>query len=110
MAMAKGPLEYSEWGMEDGIACPLCGFSCTHINRVEIAARSEDQIPSHIAVDATSGTIETRADPPVGSAVGEGRRHRIALIGTCEGCPATFAIVFTQHKGDTLVEVVRIAS
>lgn len=107
----KGPLEYSELGMEAGIACPLCGFACTHIDRVEIAARAEDRPPTHITVNAVSGIIQTRADaPPVGPTVGEGRRHRIALIGECENGCHPFAIVFTQHKGDTLVEVVRIVT
>ncbi|MER6831976.1 hypothetical protein ABT352_38720 [Streptosporangium sp. NPDC000563] len=43
-----------------------------------------------------------------GDAVGEGRRQRLVLTGSCEICGGEYAIVFTQHKGETYMETVRI--
>jgi hypothetical protein len=88
--------------------CPACNDIATHIDFALIAARTEDREFNEIAVNAISGQIQThRAVPaPMGSKVKEGRRQRIALPGWCEVCGADFAIVFTQHKGVTFVEVV----
>lgn len=92
------------------LLCPLCDFNATHVDIVRIAARREDRDFNEITVNAVTGQLSTHGrDPaPIGGFVGEGRRHRIALVGTCEGCRGTFAIVFTQHKGSTYVEVVPV--
>jgi hypothetical protein len=100
----KFPLQYSE-DFDESLACPVCGFGYTHIDSVSVAARREDAAPTHISVDALSGYVrkDDGMDVPVGPMVGEGRRHRVVLLGSCEnGC--RFAVVFTQHKGATFVE------
>ena len=89
------------------LRCPQCGDEWTHVDEVRIAARGEDAPFTHIRVDAQSRRVETHCqDPaPTGIEVGDGRRHRIALMGWCETCRGTWALVFTQHKGITFVEV-----
>jgi len=91
----------TEYGV---LRCPHCGDQWTHIDRVDVAARSEDGPFSNITVDATTGQIGTQGDPAVGTHVGVGRRHRIVLVGSCEICGAALELIFTQHKGQTLVE------
>lgn len=93
---------------DDELCCPLCGETNTHIDHVKIATRKlgeEDGALVEIGVSRT-GEISDETDKiPVGQ-VGVGRRHRIALIGWCEYCNGEFALVFTQHKGVTLMESV----
>lgn len=91
---------------EDGVLrCPRCGDEWTHIDRVDVAARHEDGPTGDIAVDACTGQVATKGvAPAIGSHVGIGRRHRIVLVGSCEICGATLELIFTQHKGQTLVE------
>lgn len=87
--------------------CPTCGADTTHVEHVAVSARGEDQAPDEITVDAITGRVVTRAaiPAPTGSTVGTGRRQRIALTGRCEQCDDRFALVLTQHKGTTLVEL-----
>jgi hypothetical protein len=76
---------------------------------VYIAARREDEEANEITVSAVTGQIRTheKQSAPAGPAVGDGRRHRIAITGHCEGDGAhKFAVVFTQHKGWTIMEAV----
>lgn len=76
-----------------------------------MAARREDKPYTYVHVDGISGEVGQGDDipsAPTGQAVGEGRRHRIALTGFCELCGGDYAIVFTQHKGQTHVETVSI--
>ena len=89
------------------LCCPACASEVTHVDRVYISARYEDAIPTdEIRVHARSGRIQTRCTTPAPVAPsGEGRRHRISLIGWCELCGSDWALVFTQHKGATLVEL-----
>lgn len=101
------PLRLTDEYYSDGsLACPVCGFGCTHIDRVAVAARKEDDQATPITVDAITGYVTKGGmnTVPAGAMVGEGRRHRIALLGACES-GHQFAIVFTQHKGATYVEV-----
>lgn len=90
------------------LLCPACGSEWTHSEIVYVAARREDGPTNEIAVNAITGRVEANGDQaaPAGPAVGEGRRQRVAITGTCESNGHTFAIVFTQHKGVTLVEAV----
>lgn len=93
---------------DDGLLmCPRCEDTYTHVEQVFVSARREDGLPNEIAVNALSGQVRTHEPQagPKGSGVGIGRRQRIALGGSCEGCGGRFALVFTQHKGVTLVEV-----
>jgi hypothetical protein len=102
----RGSRKSIRLGSENELLCPLCGFEYTHVEIAYISARGEDQVPNEIGVNAVTGRVETQMPytPPAGSD-GEGRRHRIALAGSCEnGCE--FAIVFTQHKGSTYIEAV----
>ncbi len=92
------------------MVCPACDDTYTHVEKVQIAARGEDEEPNEITVDAVTGRVETHGDSPAPTgAVGQlGRRQRIAVTGHCEQGGHNFAIVFTQHKGQTLLEVVLI--
>jgi hypothetical protein len=92
----------------DELCCPLCGDSNTHVDRVVFAARpsGEDGPIVEIAIGADGDVIRGGSTAPSGTQVGIGRRHRIALIGWCEFCDGKFSLVFTQHKGVTLVESV----
>lgn len=95
---------------DNELCCPLCGDSNTHIDRVAMAARpdGEDGPIAEIAVTNT-GDVSDQADGiPPSRYVGEGRRHRIALIGWCELCTGEFALLFTQHKGVTYTESVNL--
>lgn len=85
------------------LCCPLCGDVYVHVDEARVAARlREDGDITHISV-TKAGQIGSEV-VPIGNRVGTGRRHRIALHGWCEMCGGKFAIVFTQHKGVTLVE------
>lgn len=89
------------------LLCPQCGFDATHVDVVHMSARPrEDGDFNEIRV-TSAGQVSTQLGEagPAGSQVGVGRRHRISLLGECED-GHTFAIVFTQHKGGTFVEVV----
>jgi len=102
-----GRLTYTN---EDVMACPRCGGSLgPHLNHVYVAARKEDGEFTNVHVDARSGEVDAMFAmvAPVGS-LGEGRRHRIALTGWCDSCQREFAVIFTQHKGTTLVETIPI--
>jgi len=93
---------------DDGLLlCPHCETTDTHVEHVFVSARQEDQQINEITVNAVSGQVRTHEAhvAPKGSGVGIGRRQRIALAGFCEQCGRRFALVFTQHKGVTLVEV-----
>ncbi|GAB2468130.1 hypothetical protein GCM10027187_40400 [Streptosporangium sandarakinum] len=101
-----GMLTYTSDGV---MACPLCGGNNTHVEHAYISARKEDHEPREIHVSAITGEV-TREEiiAPAGPAVGEGRRQRIALTGHCENCTGEYAIIFTQHKGETILETVPI--
>lgn len=90
---------------DDKMCCPVCGHLNTHVDSVGIHAREEDRPGEHITVDAVTGYVGRAKRIPKGPIGGVGRRHRIALIGTCEG-GCEFALVFTQHKGETYFEIV----
>jgi hypothetical protein len=92
---------------DDGLLlCPECGHDATHVEHVRVAARREDRDVNEITVDAVTGRVTTHGETPAPMGeLREGRRHRIAVTGHCEEGHC-FAIVFTQHKGGTFVEVV----
>jgi hypothetical protein len=92
----------------DELLCPVCGHNATHMEIVHVSARPEDRPINEITVNGVTGQVTTHgADPaPMGTLVGEGRRHRIVLSGDCEGCRTVFSFVFTQDKGSTYVELV----
>uniref|UniRef100_UPI003F496C1A hypothetical protein n=1 Tax=Streptosporangium sp. CA-235898 TaxID=3240073 RepID=UPI003F496C1A len=95
---------------ENVMTCPGCGGPCgPHLEHVYVAAREEDREFTYVHVDAKTGEVDTLTPeiPPAGG-LGDGRRHRIALTGYCDGCGIEFAVIFTQHKGATHVEVTRI--
>lgn len=95
----------------DELCCPLCGDTNTHLDEAVVAARprGEDGTISTVCVTAT-GAISMRVPVPSGRRVGQGRRHRFALIGWCESCDRRFALVFTQHQGVTLTESVDLTN
>lgn len=94
---------------ESELRCPMCGDANTHVNSAAVAARKagEDGEITEIGVACDGHVAElSPGSVPVGEYVGVGRRHRIALLGWCESCAGRFALVFTQHKGTTVVESV----
>lgn len=93
--------------LTDGsLHCPICGEAYgLHIEVASVAGRREDGPISPALVDEEC-VVTYDVPVPEGEDVGEGRRHRIALEGWCEFGDHPFAIVFTQHKGETFVEVV----
>lgn len=95
---------------KDELCCPLCGETNTHIDEVAVAARplGEGGPTIDVGLDLRGAVITPAV--PAGRHVGQGRRHRFALYGTCEGCDARFALLFTQHQGVTLVESVDLSS
>lgn len=88
------------------LMCPCCGTTYgPHVNMAYVSARREDREPEEIRVHGITGEVTRDGmDAPVGSKVGVGRRHRIALTGWCDQCQGEFAIIFTQHKGETYIE------
>jgi hypothetical protein len=95
---------------DNQLCCPMCGDVYVHVDQARIAARpdGEDGREAPIAVTARGRVLIEGAPVPAGPTVMTGRRHRIALLGWCENCSANFALVFTQHKGVTFVESVRL--
>lgn len=104
-----------------GLACPLCGHYSVHLTGVSMSVRGREDGDEH---HLTARIGLERADRRWGGDVGPivlypqgapasvthrtGRRSRLALRGWCEG-GCHFSILFTQHKGDTIVEVVEVA-
>lgn len=91
---------------DDELCCPLCGDTNTHVDRVGMAAwvTGEDGQITEIGFTACGVVTDDTGRIPPSRHVGVGRRHRIALFGWCESCDGEFALLFTQHKGVTLVE------
>lgn len=94
--------------------CPKCGHPQVHIEGAHVSARPIEDGPITEIRATNDGGVQVslpgQEGPswagPVGT-FGEGRRQRVSLLGECEaGC--RFAVVFTQHKGDTVVEVVDV--
>lgn len=86
--------------------CPICDHPHTHVEEAGIAVVDDDYTDRElITVNAETGEVRTHAeegavpteDPP-------SRGSRIVLKGWCEG-GHKFAVVFSQHKGSTLVAV-----
>lgn len=94
--------------LNDEMACPLCGETNTHVDRVAMTGRDpgEDGATVELGILANGAIVDATGKVPPSRHVGVGRRHRIALIGCCEHCEGEFALLFTQHKGVTLVETV----
>ncbi|SNR83879.1 hypothetical protein SAMN06265360_12228 [Haloechinothrix alba] len=84
------------------LLCPECGRASTRVDQVFVTAREEDAPANEIIVDAIGGDVVThgRGQAPVDPSVGEGRRHRVALVGRCEE-QHRFALVLTQVDGET---------
>jgi hypothetical protein len=93
---------------ENELCCPLCGDSNTHLDRAAMAARvtGEDGPIVEVGILQNGVVTDETGHIPPSSQVGEGRRTRIALFGWCELCNGQFALLFTQHKGVTLLESV----
>jgi hypothetical protein len=86
------------------LCCPVCDFDYTDVENVGVAARLEDEVTKHLVLNTATGALDHAESVPMGTRVGEGRRSRVALMCSCEN-GHRFAIVFTQHKGQTFVEI-----
>lgn len=90
------------------LLCPTCGSDLTHIERIEIGARPEDQGGLLISVDAVSGeTTVTRIKEVDGHTLPSSRRQWVTLHIECEACEGTLdnatPVILAQHKGNTYV-------
>lgn len=88
--------------------CPVCGDEWTHIDDVYVAGRPREDgevVPVHVD---SSGRV-TQGLPVSLPNTDVGRRHVITLAGWCESCGIHFGIEFKQHKGQTMVQVLRKA-
>ena len=109
---------------DDVLACPNCGESGgVHIDEVSMVGRpwGEDGPTSYAEMHANGNVYSTEGPARSGTEIdllmksgsapagklGNGRRHRTVLEVRCEQCDVVTAIVFTQHKGQTLVEAIR---
>lgn len=98
------PLHFNEGSLQ----CPQCSGRSTHLVDVIVSAHEEGGPPTkHVGVNPRTGEVREPEYAPTGS-VGEGKRDRTSLVFTCEECPNAFAVIFTQHKGDTIVDAVRV--
>ncbi len=96
----------------DELCCPLCGDTNTHLDEVTTAGRpsGEDGPITVVGVSARGAVTNRPGIVPGSRRVGQGRRHRFALIGWCESCDGKFSLVFTQHQGVTLTESVDLTN
>lgn len=90
--------------LNDEMCCPRCGDTNTHVDAVSVATRPNGEDGPIVNIGVTAVGVVSDAVIPPSKHVGAGRRHRIALIGWCEGCYGDFVWLFTQHKGVTFVE------
>ncbi len=95
-------LHTKEMGGEQILACPACGEDYTHIERIEVGARSEDSPAIVVQVDAITGEV-LRQRLPASTDMPSRRRHWLTIFVQCEMCGATTPVTFAQHKGWTLV-------
>lgn len=91
------------------LTCPLCGNDYVHMDEVYMAGRAREDGPvirSMINADGHAAHDDDSIQVPLRGG-DTGRRHTISMTGWCEGCHGHFAIVFKQHKGQTIVDVLR---
>lgn len=90
------------------LACPLCDDEFTHLCRTFVGAREREDGPINEVTVDHDGRVSTQVSTvgPRRTSWTNDRRDRVAVGGWCEGCGGVFAIVFTQHKGVTFVDVV----
>lgn len=99
-----------DWNTEirEGVlSCPVChDENGTHVDRVHVLVSHDDGDQADYLSVGPDGmvTLEGRETHP--DAFGNvGRRHEFALVGWCELCGGNWALIFRQHKGQTLVKV-----
>lgn len=91
---------------EGDLLCPTCGWECTHVHKVLVAARDEDDEPTWVVIDVVTGvtSIVPPGAPPPWAALGQldvRRRHAQFLLASCEEGGHLFLVHFQQHKGAT---------
>jgi hypothetical protein len=90
------------------LVCPLCGDNYVHLDEAYVAGRAREDGPVTPAMINSDGHASSDDSIQVPMANNDaGRRHTISLAGRCEGCSGRFAIAFKQHKGQTVVDVLR---
>lgn len=91
------------------LGCPLCSGNYLHFDHVHIGGRpNEDGDFANVIVDAAG---KVSAHVPEGEMAKPDfvnlRRHYISLVGDCEQCGGRFAYAFIQHKGQTMLQLIR---
>ena len=93
---------------EGTLACPIChDENGTHVDLVYALTRTREDEDPHFLRLTCKGEVTSVEDDEFPHAFGStGRRHEFVLAGWCEFC-GSWAVSFRQHKGATLVRVVR---
>jgi hypothetical protein len=99
-----------DWNTEirEGVmSCPVChDENGTHVDGVLALTRArEDSEPVYLALLADGRLNHVRDGEHPNGFADTGRRHEFALVGWCEMCGGNWALVFRQHKGQTLIKV-----
>lgn len=93
--------------------CPACDSNYTHVQRVEVFARREDEKQGvHVVVDMVDcyqmhGDARVSVDSKM-SGNPSARRGSVSLSILCELCGNVSVIDFVQHKGSTEVHATKI--
>ena len=99
----RGKVDFIDYGYEQALLCPQCGFEYVHITKAEVFMRGEDE-DNHTYVTADIEDHKTEIEKVKGMGRNpSGRRDGLILTGYCEeGCE--FEIEMAQHKGNTIVK------
>ena len=99
----RGKVDFIDYGYEQGLRCPQCGYEYVHITKAEVFMRGEDKDShTHVTADMEDHKTEIKKVEGIGRNP-SGRRDGLILTGYCEeGCK--FEIEMAQHKGNTIVK------
>lgn len=87
------------------LSCPMCGADTTHVDVAYIDGRTKED-GDHIGVIVNNGGSVNFAVAGLPEELQGDRRYAMSVGGFCEQHDGRFSIVFRQHKGATLVDVV----
>lgn len=101
--------EHGHDGNYEVLACPLCGGNYLHFDHAHIGGRpGEDGKFENVIVNAAGKVTQHAAPGEMASPDFHNlRRHYISLVADCEMCGERFAYAFIQHKGQTMLQLIR---